>query len=414
MNLNKEYIIFFWIIGLILFTFYCIFRMKYISEKNEKYADITKPMRNQPMTTQPNDVITYINTIQNNYNKITDLPNCKHVYDDNFKVQELGYNKCETAYNDYLEKNLDINNKYGRDKSLADICPVSTKSREYTECLKSLLHKFTDNATILDNISLDMNSSINKRLETRSGSLDNIQLSMNSFIYNKEQNDFRNDMLKNKQVPKYPDEILGLVDDYYQDRYKGGIETFESGSGSGSGDSIGSDTLIEKTYFGKYKPINGQFNAINDLVFTIEYNSLNEASALLNTSPTSSTSSKLQNSVDKTISKNTNKRPIQFTISSNDDLYIIYTVVRIELYKLKKNAIKIILTNKRILNQTNENNLIEPLLSMLGINSPSTLIMVFEEYTSTENIKHKSFKLVNDNLDTILVLEKLNDKEITK
>jgi hypothetical protein len=51
---------------------------------------------------------------------------------------------------------------------------------------------------------------------------------------------------------------------------------------------------------------------------------------------------------------------------------------------------------------------------MLGINSPSTLIMVFEEYTSTENIKHKSFKLVNDNLDTILVLEKLNDKEITK
>jgi hypothetical protein len=392
--------------------------MKYISEKNEKYVDITNPIRTQPMTTQPNDVITYINTIQKNYNNIRDIPNCKDIYDDNFKVQELGYNKCETAYNDYLEKNLDINNKYGRDKSLADMCPVSTKSREYSECLKSLLHKFTDNATILDNISLDMNSSINKRLEIRSGLLDNIQLSMNSFIYNKEQNDFRNDMLKNKQVPKYPDEILGLVNNYYQDRYKGGIETFESGSSDSSSgsDSIGSDTFIEKTYFGKYKPINGQFNAINDLVFTIEYDSLNEASAILNTntSSTSSTSSKLQNSVDKTISKNTNKRPILFTISSNDDLYIIYTVVRIELYKLKKNAIKLILTNKRIINQTNENNLIEPLLSMLGINSPSTLIMVFEEYTSTENIKHKSFKLVNDNLDTILVLEKLNDKEITK
>jgi len=391
--------------------------MKYISEKNkqnEKYADITKPMRTQPFTTQPNDIITYINTIQKNYNNIRDIPNCKDIYDDNFKVQELGYNTCETANSDYLEKNLDINNKYGRDKSLADMCPISTKSREYTECLKSLLHKFTDNANILDNISLDMNSSINKRLEARSSSLDNIQLSMNSFIYNKEQNDFRTDMLTKKQIPKYPDEILGLVDDYYQDKYKGGIETFESGSGI-SNDSIGSDTLIEKTYFGKYKPINGQFNAINDLVFTIEYDSINESSALLNTSstsPTSSTSSPLQNNIDttKTISKNIKQRPILFTISSNDDLYIIYTVVRIELYKLQKNAIKLILTNKRILNQTNENNLIEPLLSMLGINSPSTLIMVFEEYTSTENIKHKSFKLVNDNLDTILVLEKLNDK----
>ena len=37
--------------------------------------------------------------------------------------------------------------------SLADICPVSSKSAKYSECLKSLLNKFTNNATILENIN---------------------------------------------------------------------------------------------------------------------------------------------------------------------------------------------------------------------------------------------------------------------
>jgi hypothetical protein len=255
-----------------------------------------------------------------------------------------------------------------------------------------------------------MNSSINKRLETRNGSLDNIQLSMNSFIYNKEQNDFNNNMLMNNQIPKYQDDILGLVDNYYQDRYKGGIENFTS-----SIDKFTNivDSNIEKTYFGKFKPINGQFLAINDLIFSIEYDSLTEANDLTKTispsnilSVSSNTESSNAESLDIDISKNT--RPVLFTIRNNDDLYIIYKVVRIEFYKFTKNSIKLILIDKRVINQTNENNLIEPLLSVLGINSPSTLIMVFDEFTSTENTKHNTFKLVNDNLDTILVLEKLN------
>ena len=438
MIIDKQYIILFWIIALILFTFYCIFRIKYIGDinkthkTNEKYADI-----NIPITTHPSNIISYINNIQTQ-NKITDIPVCKDVYDDNYKVQELGYNTCNSAYTDYLQKNLDMNNKYGRDKSLADICPVSTKSQQYSICLQSLLNKYTDNINILGNINLDMNSSINKRLETRSGSLDNIQLSMNSFIYNKTQNDFNNNMLMNNQIPKYPDDILGLVDNYYQDRYKGGIENFTS-----SVDKFTNiiDSNIEKTYFGKYKPVNGQFLAINDLIISIEYDSLNEANELINISPQTTspqtksssniiapqTASSSNTSSSNTSSSNTsssnyneilynaspfknitnNSRPVLFTLSNND-LYIIYTVVNIDFYKLKKNAIKLILTDKRVINQTNENNLIEPLLSILGINSPSTLIMVMDTFTSTENIKHTTFKLLNDNLDTILVLDKLN------
>ena len=312
MFIDKQYIILFWIIGLILFTFYCIFRLKYIGDTNkinktnEKYADI-----NIPITTKPSDIIAYINNIQQTQNKITDIPVCKDVYDDNYKVQDLGYNNCNSAYSDYLQKNLDINNKYGIDKTLADICPITTKSQKYSECLKALLNKYTDNANILNNINLDMNSSINKRLETRSGSLDNIQLSMNSFIYNKDQNDFRNNMLINNQIPKYQDDILGLVDNYYQDRYKGGIENFTSSSSLDKFTNI-VDSNIEQKYFGKYKPINGQFLAINDLIFSIEYDSLTESNALINTSPQIISSNKLI----KTISPS-KTLPVSSNTSSN-------------------------------------------------------------------------------------------------
>ena len=54
MIIDKKHIILFWILGLILFTFYCIFRIKHI---REKYDDIT-------LATEPKTIIDYINTIQ--------------------------------------------------------------------------------------------------------------------------------------------------------------------------------------------------------------------------------------------------------------------------------------------------------------------------------------------------------------
>ena len=80
MSIDNKHIILVWIIGLILFTFYCIFRISYI---REKYDDIT-------ITTKPNTIIDYINTIQNQ-NELTDMPGCSNIVDDNIKVQELGY-----------------------------------------------------------------------------------------------------------------------------------------------------------------------------------------------------------------------------------------------------------------------------------------------------------------------------------
>ena len=98
MIIDKKHIILFWILGLILFTFYYIFRIKHI---REKYDDIS-------ISTKPQTIIAHINNIQE-HNKLTDMPGCGNVYDDNIKVQEIGYNDCQSAYVDYLHKNLNIN-----------------------------------------------------------------------------------------------------------------------------------------------------------------------------------------------------------------------------------------------------------------------------------------------------------------
>ena len=241
MNISNEYIILIWIIGLILFTFYCVFRLKYISDKinndkhinnnlnnnnnNKKDNNLNEKYENIPYLTKPSNIISYINNIQSE-DKITDVPGCENVYDDNYKVKGLGYKNCNSAYSDYLKNNYDATIKYDGINSLENVCPVSSKSAKYSECLKTLLNKFTNNAAILENINNDMTDSINKRLENRNSSLYNKKLALNSFINSKEQTDFNNTMLMNNQIPKYDDDKLRLVDNYYQDRYRFGIESF--------------------------------------------------------------------------------------------------------------------------------------------------------------------------------------------
>ena len=92
----------------------------------------------------------------------------------------------------------------------------------------------------------------------------------------------------------------------------------------------------------------------------------------------------------------------------NDDLFIVYTIRKIDNYKLRDSAVEFILKDKNIINQKYEDTIIDPLLTMLGLPTTQTkLIMIFEEFTSTEGIKHSHYKIVNENLDTLLVLQKL-------
>lgn len=405
MNISNEYIILIWIIGLILFTFYCVFRLKYISDKinndkhinNNKKYNLNEKYENIPYFTKPSNIISYINNIQAE-DKITDVPGCENVYDDNYKVKGLGYKNCNSAYSDYLKNNYDATIKYDGINSLENVCPVSSKSAKYSECLKTLLNKFTNNAAILENINKDMTDSINKRLENRNSSLYNTKIALNSFINSKEQTDFNNTMLMNNQIPKYDDDKLRLVDNYYQDRYRYGIESFTSQNNDNNNDNntIINDKFtnivhpdIESKYFGKYKPIKGQFLTLDDLIISLEYENLNN------------TKKKTNNET-----KTNTEKPVIFTLS-NDDLFIVYKVYKIDMYKSKQNAVKLILNDKRIINQNNNNNVTEPLLHILGIYDPSNITIVYDETISTEGITHSTYKLVNDNFDTILVLEKL-------
>ena len=390
-TLKTKHIILIWIIILILFTFYCIIRMGYL---REKYDNVLLK------TTQPN-IISYINNIQAQ-NDITDMPGCTDVYDDNFAVQALGYNTCQNAYADYLAKNLDVKSKYGQTKSLADICPVSAKTEKYSQCLQALMSTFTDNANILDTITSDMNTSINKRISDRNTDISGIENAFSPLLYSKEQVEFNNNMQTNGQIPKYHDDKLGFVNKYYSDRYRGGFEGFSNSLSSET--SVPSnlsplivDPLLVKNFFGTYQIVKGQFISLNNATITLGYDTSNSLTPAI------------------TVNNITNVLPpkILLTINDNVSLQITYTVNYLENYKALPNAVKLNLIDKNVIN-TNQNQfqsqqdksiIVQQLLSLLGINIPARLIMTYEEVTSPENKKYRHYKIVNDNLDTILVLK---------
>lgn len=469
--MNRNYIIFFWIICLIIFTFYCVFRLKYLSDNSnsnlnsninkilkEKYDSTSNTVRflGNPLinpnlteytgdvlvtipalTTVPlikpvSDIMTYIKNVQS-ADKITDMTNCADLYDDNFKVQELGYKNCSDAYSDYLAKNFDLNNKYGNTNTLAEICPIASKTSAYSKCLQLLLTKFSDNVNLLDGINIDMSSSINSRLAVRTNDLYKIQSSLSPFLYSKVQNDFNNNMLMKGQTAQRSDDKLNLINKYYQNKYQTGIETFTN-------ISLNTVKDIESLFFGQYKPVRGQFTHLADLIFTIEYDDSVDYILPTPIDKQSSTQSSTQSSIlSDTQSSNLpdtqtstllsqpttlsslspqsiqqNTRHVIFTLSNND-IYITYTVSSIDYYdKSKKNAIKLILTAKNIVYQLSPTNIIEPLLQHLGLYAPSSINIVFDKYTSTEKQAHNTYRLVNDNLDTILVLEKAPTPQPTK
>ena len=439
--MNRNYIIFFWILCLILFTFYCVFRLKYLSDNTrrntntntntntniqEKLVDITLPanitlpapeitaytgddivtrpaLTTKPMVTQVNNFITYIENIQAK-DKISDMLNCDTLYDDNLKVRELGYKNCGEAYADYLDKNYDTNKKYSNLYTLAEICPIASKTPEYNKCLNALLTKFSDGVHLVDSVNTDMTHSINKRLNVRTDELYKIQTSINPFLLSKVQTNFNTALMKTGQVGKTADDKLNLINAYYQDKYQGGIETFTN------------VTLpdIEKLFFGKYKPVRGQFVNLADLIFTIEYDTSDSSDSLNIIQPVAT---KVEQTKDTTssdlspLSVEENVRPIIFTFKNNY-IYVVYSVSRLDI--IGKTAIKLLLNDKNIIYQSSPTYIVEPLLKHLGLYLPTTINLIFDPYTSTEKRKHDTYRLVNDNLDTILVLEKLPTQKMTK
>ena len=189
--LQTKYMILIWVIVLILFTFFCVYRLSGMTPRptqfnvqNNEQLPINKFANIDDIKPQPtsDNIMTYIENIQK-ADSLKNTPECNTIYDDNIAIRSLGYNNCESANADYFASNLDINNKYGYPKSLSELCPVTTKSEAYMNCMRNLLNKFNQNANILDKINTDMTSILNKRLNNRSDVLNNIEIATDILDY---------------------------------------------------------------------------------------------------------------------------------------------------------------------------------------------------------------------------------------
>ena len=84
---------------------------------------------------------------------LSSIPGCDKLFDDHVAVQRLGYSNCQEAYGDYVKKNLDTKKLYDTNRSLQDMCPITTKSDKYMKCLNDLYSKFNTNNNNLINFN---------------------------------------------------------------------------------------------------------------------------------------------------------------------------------------------------------------------------------------------------------------------
>jgi hypothetical protein len=372
------------------------------STSTNRFDNINQPPPQIPPNATTQNLVDYITTEQSK-DKIVDIPGCQNVYDDNIAVRSLGYNNCSSAYADYYNRNLDINSKYGNVKTLAEICPVSTKSDAYMNCMQQLLNKFNTNANILDKVNMDMTSVLNKRLSERSDILNNVEIAMNPYLFGKEQVSFRNNMTIGEPINPTPDQVLENVNNYYESKY-GFSKSIFSNVPTHSPISISKpmehfvsdlkihniDPYIETVFFGAYTPIKGQFMAFNNLTIILNYDLSNE-----DADESSNTSTK------------TSKKVLLTIVDNNTNAQIIYRVININFYLQYKNVIKIDLFDQTInSSQPSDTQSLQQLLKTLGITVPNRLIMSVDEFTSTENITRKTYKLMNSSNDTIMIMEK--------
>lgn len=399
--LQTKYLILIWIVILVIFTFYCIYRLSRMpnSTSTNRFDNINQPPPQIPPNATTLNLVDYITTEQSK-DKIIDIPGCQNVYDDNIAVRSIGYNNCSSAYADYYNRNLDINSKYGNVKTLAEICTVSTKSDAYMNCMQQLLNKFNVNANILDKINTDMTSVLNKRLSERSDILNNVEIAMNPYLFGKYQVSFRNNMKIGEPINPTPDQVLENVNNYYESKYGFSKSVFSNVPPSplSSPQSMpmehfisdleiyNIDPYIENVFFGAYTPIKGQFMAFNNLTIMLNYDLSDE---------------------NTDISTKTTKRVLLTIIDNNTNAQIIYRVINIDFYLQYKNVIKIDLFDQTInSSQPSDTQSLQQLLKTLGITVPNRLIMSVDEFTSTENITRKTYKLMNSSNDTIMIMEK--------
>ena len=475
--IKTKYLILFWIVALIIFTFICIYRLRLFAptpEQNKQLymlynnnntkslmnnfnnfidvdsLSIAKQQDNGNLETQPDNVISYIDNIVKN-DKIINMPSCEDVYDDDIAVRGLGYNNCKSANADYFTRNLDSKKKYGYNKSLSDLCPVSTKSDEYINCMTQLLNKFNTNAKITNKINTEMTESLNNRIQVRYNILDDIEIALNPYIYDKNQLEFVNNRTLGEPKNPTSDQISNLASNYFQSKYENSINLFTNitnnnididiGKRSNSSASASAnanandrhnsiekfvitqeiyniDSYIETHFFGIFTPIKGQYLAFNNLTVTLTYEIVKDTKKPMQIDYSTNT----KDNVDKNPNPNTNLNPnpnpynnpqniykvLLTIIDNNTGVQIIYKIINIDFYLQYKNIIKLELFDYTIVNTTQLNDTLklQRILTILGIKANSRLLISISEFTSSEHKTHTTYKLLNSDMNTIMSLEK--------
>jgi len=410
--ISTKYIIFIWIVSLIIFTFYCIFRLWYMSS-TASFEDIIEPTKY--------DAISYINDLLKQ-DKIQNIPACASVYDDNVGIRILGYRSCKDAYQDYFIKGLDMNEKYGNSKSLSELCPESTKSPQYLQCMKNLLNKFTISANIVNGVNNDMSQSINQRLQERSDILNDIQLDMAPYLSNSDIKDFKiktgAGLLSNSS--KQTDELLRGISIYYKSKYGVSQSAFADISNTQPTQQQTNQSQIKKpgeiiidqyfanTFIGNYKPVKGQYLAFDNILISLDFELPIEIPSNLRT--TSNTGSSNMESKDSNRKIVSNKGKLNLTITDNDTKALItYSIDKLEKYQEKQNAISLSISSQIINSNIVANTqTLQQLLYLLGLNIPTKIIMTIEIQKNDLGLEYRTYKILNQSLDTIMVLRRVS------
>jgi hypothetical protein len=421
--LNFNLCVTIWLVLLMVFTLWCIYNLY----KNYKLPNIIKFQNIQPNPTNQT-IISYLDDLKAN-NKITNISGCENIYDDNVRVRELGYNSCGNANADYLNNNLDPNQKYGSSKSLSEVCPVSTKSSKYMNCMMKLITKFDTNTNILENINGEMNNIINSRLINRSGVLNNIGIDMNAYLNSDIQREFNNmQLLRDNNLNATLDEQLKNANTFYSDRAGISVNVFNDVPKIIPSNSIqvqksieefeinltviDVDPYIQDVFLGDFKAVPGQYLAFNNLLVTLDYefqtnNTINTPLPNLGNPafPLSISSKVTHKSIP---SSNKIKRIFLKIIDLNNDANVMYSVSNINTVEGKQNIIQLTLFDEKITTNTpGDSKTMFQLLQLLGINKSNRIRIEAEEFTSTEKKIHKIYKIMDYYNNTIMIMHKV-------
>jgi len=376
----------------------------------DKFDDSSKAI-----TTNPN-IIQYADNLLSQ-DKITDIPACSNTFDDNYGVRRLGYRSCNDAYADYLVKGLDTNKNYGAPKSVADYCPVTTKSPQYMQCMATLLDKYNTNANMLQGVSNDMSALVNKRLQERTNVLNDIQLAMTPYTNNKDIQDFELNTGLLGSTNQNSDDKLYSASNYFRSKYGSSVSVFADIPFTQSSNSTRNDNMkngfidiaepftsvsitvepyIVSNFFGLYSPIKGQYLAFDGLEVSLDFMD-NTATTIVPLTTKESSQQELSNAGE-----------VFLTITDvNTNGQIIYNIGNVDYYENIKNAIVLNITEQTInIVNVGDNQTLQQLLLLLGISIPTKLILTLEQTVSDAGVSRWTYKLMNLNMDTIMVMKK--------